>query len=67
MLRFLGRAAALYGENQENIMKNETKCACSKASEPIIACSGASYVGEITDRAARLMTKNDTRKCSDSH
>ncbi len=38
-------------------MSNETKCQCATAPKLIFACSGAADVGEISDRAARRLTK----------
>jgi uncharacterized metal-binding protein len=38
-------------------MKTTESCACSAAPTLIFACSGAADVGEITDRAARQLTK----------
>ena len=34
-----------------------TKCACSKAPKLIFPCSGASDVGELSDRTGRRLTK----------
>jgi len=46
-------------------MQNETsssQCLCSTAPKLIFACSGASDVGEISDRAARRLTKEGKAK-----
>jgi len=37
----------------------QSTCMCGDAPRLIFACSGASDVGEITDRAARLLTPED--------
>jgi uncharacterized metal-binding protein len=37
--------------------KNDSGCGCSPAPKAIYACSGASDVGEISDRAARKLTR----------
>jgi len=38
-------------------MATKSECMCGGAPRLIFACSGASDVGEITDRAARLLTR----------
>ncbi|MDD2706740.1 MAG: putative zinc-binding protein [Verrucomicrobiae bacterium] len=38
-------------------MSTEKQCACATAPKLVFPCSGASDVGEITDRAARQLTK----------
>ncbi len=43
-------------------MNNETKCQCATAPKLIFACSGAADVGEISDRAARRLTKEGKGK-----
>ncbi len=43
-------------------MSNETKCQCATAPKLIFACSGAADVGEISDRAARRLTKEGKGK-----
>lgn len=44
-------------------MKDEEKsCECGSAPKLIFACSGCIDVGEITDRAARKITKEGTGK-----
>ncbi len=45
-------------------MSNETnsKCECATAPKLIFACSGAADVGEISDRAARRLTKEGKGK-----
>lgn len=37
--------------------KCNCNCECSGAAKPIFTCSGASDTGELTDRAARKMTR----------
>ncbi|MDD3287499.1 MAG: putative zinc-binding protein [Alphaproteobacteria bacterium] len=41
-----------------------TKCACSCSAAPtlIFSCSGAADVGELSDRAARQLTRDDKGK-----
>ena len=41
---------------------NDSNSCCSGGPRLIFACSGAADVGEITDRAARKMTKEGTGK-----
>ncbi|MCL6582390.1 MAG: putative zinc-binding protein [bacterium] len=41
---------------------NNSSCACSSAPKLIFPCSGASDTGEITDRAARKLTKEGAGK-----
>ncbi len=43
-------------------MGTECDCACSAAPKLIFACSGAADVGEISDKAARKMTKDGIGK-----
>ncbi len=40
----------------------QTECACAQAPKLIFPCSGASDVGEITDRCARRLTKEGAGK-----
>ncbi len=42
--------------------KISCECECSTAPKLIFACSGASDVGEISDRAARLLTREGKGK-----
>ena len=39
-------------------MSNQQSCGCSGGPKLIFACSGAADVGEITDRAARKLTRD---------
>jgi len=39
-------------------MSQENSCSCSGGPKLIFACSGAADVGEITDKAARKLTKD---------
>lgn len=43
-------------------MSEKTTCACGTAPKLIFTCSGGSDVGEITDKAARKMTKDGIGK-----
>ena len=43
-------------------MENKEGCACCSAPKLIFPCSGASDVGEITDRTARQLTKRGKGK-----
>jgi uncharacterized metal-binding protein len=43
-------------------MGTNCKCECSAAPKLIFACSGAADVGEITDRAARKLTRDGVGK-----
>jgi uncharacterized metal-binding protein len=43
-------------------MSDNKKCSCSGGPKLIFACSGAADVGEITDKAARQLTKNGIGK-----
>ena len=43
-------------------MNANPQCSCSTASKLIFPCSGASDVGDLTDRAARQMTRDQTGK-----
>jgi len=43
-------------------MNSKTQCSCQAAPKLIFSCSGASDVGEITDRAARKMTRDGVGK-----
>ncbi len=43
-------------------MNNDTKCQCAAAPKLIFACSGAADVGEISDSAARRLTKEGRGK-----
>ena len=43
-------------------MSTKQQCACATAPKLIFPCSGASDVGEITDRAARQLTKRGKGK-----
>ena len=38
-------------------MTDQSSCACNAAPRLIFACSGAADVGEISDKAARLLTR----------
>ena len=41
-------------------MDNQSSCSCSGGPKLIFACSGAADVGEISDRAARKMSREGT-------
>ena len=43
-------------------MSQEKSCSCSGGPKLIFACSGAADVGEITDKAARQLTKEGVGK-----
>jgi uncharacterized metal-binding protein len=43
-------------------MTAKNTCECSTAPKLVFACSGGSDVGELTDRAARKMTKDGVGK-----
>ena len=43
-------------------MNANPQCTCSSAPKLILPCSGASDVGDLTDRAARQMTRDQTGK-----
>ena len=43
-------------------MSQENSCSCSGGPRLIFACSGAADVGEITDKAARKLTKEGVGK-----
>lgn len=43
-------------------MSDNVSCQCATAPKLIFACSGASDVGEISDRAARLLTREGKGK-----
>jgi uncharacterized metal-binding protein len=43
-------------------MDNQPSCSCSGGPKLIFACSGAADVGEISDRAARKMSREGTGK-----
>jgi uncharacterized metal-binding protein len=43
-------------------MSDNKKCSCSGGPKLIFACSGAADVGEITDKAARRLTKDNIGK-----
>ena len=43
-------------------MKAKSQCSCQAAPKLIFPCSGASDVGELTDRAARQMTRDGAGK-----
>jgi uncharacterized metal-binding protein len=43
-------------------MSQENSCSCSGGPRLIFACSGAADVGEITDKAARRLTKEGVGK-----
>lgn len=42
--------------------KNDNECGCQAAPQLIFPCSGAADVGEISDRAARRLTRR--RSCT---
>jgi len=46
----------------KTIMNAKTQCSCQAAPKLIFPCSGASDVGELTDRAARQMTRDGAGK-----
>ena len=43
-------------------MSENCECGCKVAPTLIFSCSGAADLGEISDRAARMMTRNGTGK-----
>lgn len=43
-------------------MNKEIKCACGTAPKLIFSCSGASDVGELSDRTARKLTRDGKGK-----
>ena len=42
----------------------EKKCLCGEAEYMVVACSGASDLGELSDIVARRLSKNGVRKMS---